>query len=446
MRAVGILLAFSVVALGGARPAPVTFERVYPLQPSEGVFAYARISPSGQYLAYASEIPVATRPGAVTQTVTVVDLKTQQVQFTEPGIDAYWSNDGQRMIFLSEAAPAHGVAIRHQETGVIERDVAPTRLGDYFSWAVRDGKDLILTIQSNFYYLDGDHGLLPAQRVSSCPGIGVGDRPLISKDGQRITTFVRGALVIRDLTDCQNILNTGMQGAKADFSWDGRYVAFHVAKSDATGYDIVVVDTERRTVRTVTNLPGSSLFPSWTKDGRLCFRYDGDDYRGFMMATSPLSAPERPLPPSGPRVPARPRWSELFPETPWPAHRVNLVMIWASWSAHAPFALAQLQQADHEWQTRGIDAGVVTALELSSLRADVDRLRRQGHITLPEISLSAGHLALTEALNQIPTTLLFRDGVMVDRRLGAQSADDLRAWVQGTLAGASGVLTPRGAR
>ena len=30
------------------------FERVYPLQPTEGVFAYSRISPDGRYLAYAA--------------------------------------------------------------------------------------------------------------------------------------------------------------------------------------------------------------------------------------------------------------------------------------------------------------------------------------------------------------------------------------------------------
>ena len=50
---------------------------------------------------------------------------------------------------------------------------------------------------------------------------------------------------------------------------DNRYVAFHVAKKDLKGYEIVVVDTQDRTVRYVTELPGSSLFPSWTKDGRL---------------------------------------------------------------------------------------------------------------------------------------------------------------------------------
>ena len=61
-------------------------------------------------------------------------------------------------------------------------------------------------------------------------------------------------------------------------------------------------------MRTLPDLAGSSLFPSWTEDGRLCFRYDGDDYRGFMMASNVLSLPEQPLPAGGARVPATLRW------------------------------------------------------------------------------------------------------------------------------------------
>jgi thioredoxin-like negative regulator of GroEL len=36
---------------------------------------------------------------------------------------------------------------------------------------------------------------------------------------------------------------------------------------------------------------------------------------------------------------------------------------------------------------------------------------------------------LTEATNQIPTTLLFRNGTLIDRRLGAQTFEALREWV-----------------
>jgi hypothetical protein len=40
------------------------------------------------------------------------------------------------------------------QSGALTRDVAPQGLGDYYSWASRDGKDLILTINSNYYYLN----------------------------------------------------------------------------------------------------------------------------------------------------------------------------------------------------------------------------------------------------------------------------------------------------
>jgi hypothetical protein len=406
-----------------------TFARVYPLKAEEGVFAYARISPDGRQLVYASEMPDPPGSKAIKRTVTLVDLKTQTILFTAPGIDAYWSNDGTRMIYRSMPGTGDSVAIRHEDTGVIAHDIAPVNLGDYYSWAVRDGKNLILTIDSHYYYLDGDQGVMPSGRVSPCPGIGVGDRPLISKDGQRITTFVRGDIVVRGLTDCDNILDTGIQGAKADFSWDGRYIAFHVAKPDLKGYEIQVVDTTRRTVRTVTSLPGSSLFPSWTRDGRLCFRYDGEDYRGFMIEDHVLDVSERPLPAGGAKVPAAPRWADLFPETPVPPHRVNLVMIWATWSAHSPQALVDLQRAGAYFRQQQDDASVWTALEIGSWRTDVDRMRQANGITLPEIPLAPARLTETEALNQIPTTILFRDGVAIDRRLGAQSYDQLRAWV-----------------
>src|SRR6185436_5236352 len=108
-------------------------------------------------------------------------------------------HDNERFIFLSFEGRASSVAIRHQGTGAVTRDVAPVGLGDYFSWAVRDGRNLILTIQSNYYYLDGDKAVLPAGRVTSCPGIGVGSRLLVSKDGRRVTTFVGTHVVVRNL-------------------------------------------------------------------------------------------------------------------------------------------------------------------------------------------------------------------------------------------------------
>lgn len=409
-------------------PPDVRYERLLELKPGEGVFAYARISPSGRHLAYASEMP---RPGGrgITQTETVVDLESRKVVFAAPGIDGYFSNDGQRMIFLSFADPAKDqVAIYHVPTGRVANDVAPRGLGDYFSWGVRDGRDLILTILGRYYYLDGDRRVLTADQVVDCPGIGRGDRPLLSKDGRRITTFVKGNIVVRGLDNCNGVLDTGLQGAKADFSFDGRYVAFHVEKAERKGYEIVIVDTEARTVRTLTGLAGSSLFPSWTRDGRLCFRYDGEDYRGFMMASDVLSLPTRPLAATERRMPEAMAWSEVFAD-PAPAHRTNLVMIWSDWSPHAPDALLSLQALSQDVRRQGLDVGVMTAVPPSSRRDDIDRILRSRDIVLPEVPLRADRLHLTGALNQIPTQLLFQDGRLVGRHLGPQSTGELSEWL-----------------
>ena len=84
---IAALLATGPAAAPPQAPA-VRYDKVYPLQAGEGVFAYARISPDGRTLAYASMMR--------NQTVqTVVDLPASKVLFTEPGIDAYWSLDGR---------------------------------------------------------------------------------------------------------------------------------------------------------------------------------------------------------------------------------------------------------------------------------------------------------------------------------------------------------------
>jgi hypothetical protein len=248
--------------LSAQQPVAATrYERVYILKPKEGVFAYARISPDGNRLAYASQI--SARPSSQRGwSVTLVDLPTQKTLFSQQGIDAYWSDDGKRIIYSG----SQGVTIWNVATESASYSPEASSLGDYFSWARRDGKDLILTIQSNYYYLNGDKPVLPHAKVPGCDKIGTGERPLISKDGTRITTFVKGNLVVRGLDNCDNIFDTGIQGSKADFSWDGRYIAFHAVKREATGYEIRIVDLQQRTVRTLPGLEGSALFPSWQHD------------------------------------------------------------------------------------------------------------------------------------------------------------------------------------
>jgi hypothetical protein len=424
----GLALAFACTSTDVVAPWPETLQRVYELRSDEGVFAYSRISPDGRFLAYASEARGIASGTGRSQIVTVVDLNDGSVLFRELGIDAYWSPDGERMIYLSFRDPWNSVAIRHHGSGAITRDVAPDSLGDYFSWGETNGVDRILTIRSRYYDLTGDVAALPAGAVPSCTGIGVGERPLISKDARRITTFVRGTVVVRNLTDCADVLDTGLPAAKADFSYDGRYIAFHTPNTSGRGYEIQVVDLQNRTMRTITRLSGSSFFPSWTQDGRLVFRYDGDEYRGFVMATDVLSAPERPLPRIAQHVPSARTWPDIFPETEQPAG-LALVLVWGTWSAHAPQALIDLQRGREHFENPRRGVRVLMATEPGSREEDVAATLAKHAITIQRIPLSPERLTLTEAHNQNPTVLLFRDGALIDRRLGAQTLPQLLQWV-----------------
>ena len=399
------------------------YERVFTLKPKEGVFAYARISPDGKRLAYASQI--SARPNAQRSwSVTAVDLVTKKLLFSENGIDAYWSNDGARVIYSGNS----GVTIRDVVTNESKAYPQASPLGDYFSWSVRDGKDLVMTIQSNYYYVTKDGPVLPHTRVTACDGIGTGERPLVSHDGKRISTFVKGILVVRALDNCDGIINTHIQGSKADFSWDSRYIAFHAVKRSGTGYEIRIVDLVKRTVRTLPNLEGSSLFPSWTKDGRLCFRYDGPDYRGFLIASNVLDTPEAPLPSASEALPDNRNWEEIFPETA-SAKGMRLVMIWAPWSAHSLEAFTNLEQAKRELQTRGVALDAVAAADPGSRESDITAQLNDFQVTTPRIPITSRHLAMTEARNQMPTLMLFKDGKWLESKLGAQSVETLRDWV-----------------
>ena len=425
------LLASLLAPTTPSTPGGPTFQRVWQLDPDEGVFAYARVSPNGKLLAYASE-----RGGGQGRqphrTIKVLDVKTGEILFTEDGIDAYFSTDNERMIFLSMGnIRGSSVAIWYPKTGRVARDVAPVEVGDYFSWAKHDGRDLITTIRSNYYYLEGDDAVLPHKQVPPCPEIGVGQRPIVSRDGKHITTFVRGNVVVRSLMDCSYVLDTGIRGAKADFSKSGRYVAMHAPKQETNaeggGYAIYVVDLKDRTVRQVTDMKGSSLFPSWTDDDRLFFRYDGPEYRGFMVASNVLKAQAKPLP-KAEQTPRRSAWNDVFPETPAPTSRTNVVVVWAPWSAHMPDALADAQRARDFFQQSAMDVGVMTATDPASWPSDVESLTRRHNISLRRIPLTADRLPLTEAHNQIPTNLLFRDGQLVDRRLGPMTFEELKDW------------------
>src|SRR5262245_17191355 len=134
MRSVMLLVALGLglSATSGTAQSGPSYTQLYALKPREGVFAYARISPDGRKLVYASQLPA--HPGISRGwTEVVVDLATKNVLFTESGIDAYWSSDGSRIIYSGN----DGVTVRDVETGakVVSREASG--LGDYYSWATR---------------------------------------------------------------------------------------------------------------------------------------------------------------------------------------------------------------------------------------------------------------------------------------------------------------------
>jgi thioredoxin-like negative regulator of GroEL len=110
---------------------------------------------------------------------------------------------------------------------------------------------------------------------------------------------------------------------------------------------------------------------------------------------------------------------------------LRLVLIWAPWSAHSLEAFTNLQQARDYFKTRSIVIDIRAAADPGSRESDITRQLSDFEVTVPRIPLSQKGLALTEGRNQMPTTLLFRDGLLIDRRLGAQSFEQLREWVSG---------------
>jgi hypothetical protein len=235
---------------------------------------------------------------------------------------------------------------------------------------------------------------------------------------------------VRALVGCDPVFDTGLQGAKADFAWGGRYLAFHAPRERDPGYQILVVDLEARTVRALgAELAGSSYFPSWTRDGRLSFRYDGPDYRGFMLARRVLAAPAHPLP-APQHIPEHRTWRDVFPETPRPATEMTLVLVWGPWGAHSRDALRSLERARGYFDERELDITVLHAIDPGSSPGDAEWFLARDGIGVPRIPLTPEQRSLSEAHNQNPTTLLFQDGALIDRRMGAQSFDALVTWVE----------------
>ena len=104
-------------------------------------------------------------------------------------------------------------------------------------------------------------------------------------------------------------------------------------------------------------------------------------------------------------------------------------MIWAPWSAHSREAFGELEQAREYLSARIPGLAVMAAADPGSPEATSPASSPTFTSPCRASRSRASGLLLTEARNQMPTTLLFRDGVLIDRRLGAQSFERLRDWV-----------------
>ena len=223
-----------------------------------------------------------------------------------------------------------------------------------------------------------------------------------------------------------------MEGGKADFSYDGRYIAFHALKPGRRGYEVKVVDLVARTVRSVADLPGSSFYPSWTADGRLCFRYDAIDFRGFVMASDFMTRPADPLPADA-GVTAdvgSVRWSDLFMNREVQIEEWGLVLVWAPWCTHCGQAFRELREAAETWRAAGGSVSLFAAAEPNSRPEDVATMTRLEGIVAPALRMKREGVSASGAANQLPTVLLFAGEHLVGRKLGTQRRDEVIRWLR----------------
>lgn len=407
------------VIVSAVLTAAPTFTRILPLKPEEGVFAYARISPDGKLLSYASEIQV---NGQFKRTVNIVDLATKEICFSEPGMDAYWAPDGKHLIYLSQVNGEEGsTCIWVREGGAVLRDIAPSNLGHYFTWGQRDGRDVVLTQNNRYWDMEELRAVRPYRTVPAFPPLTAGTQPMISKDAKLIATFHRGTLLVRALDEREPVLETRLRGGKGDFSYDGRYLAFHSMQkvNGKDAYQIRVVDLKTREVINVTDLPGSCYYPSWTRDGRLVFRYDSAEFRGFVMASNVLKAPRTALPSTYPEDSKEvPPLGRLFPKGDAPRHKVVIVNFWAGWCVHCRAELPVLHQLRKELRAAKADAELFGACDPTSFQTDRSFILTRSKLDIPQVDLTSKEVNAF-GIQVYPTTLVFVDGRQVAKHQGA---------------------------
>lgn len=427
--------AFIVVSnqLVATKPGAQKFalHEVFELPDSQQVFAYSRISPDGRYLAYTTERK-RRQPENVLQ---IVELSTRKVVFEEKGEDAYWSPDGKKFIFVSTLSASPSVTIVTLPAFSVSRDVAPADLGGYLSWGRDNGRDVIVTIKGNYYFLNGNRISGRPLRVPQCRDGASGERPLVSRDGKRITAFLDTTLIVRNIADCAEIIRTNVEGGKADFSPDGNLIAYHAWKPGGQGYEIEVADLNSKRLYRLSGLKGSSYYPSWTDKGQLLFRYEDINFRGFVVADKFVSGSGRPFPESAPQVSLD--WSDIFPNETSPLG-LRLVTIWSTWCAHSREALGAAESLQRDRHLGKIDFDVSIAADPTSGPSELVRLM-SSNVHVGSLELLPRNYSRARAINQMPVSLLFNGRQFIARRLGAQPASELAEWVASATSKANSV-------
>lgn len=382
---------------------------------NESVFAYSRISGNGRYLAYSFTELAGEEHGGEHRRLRVVDLQKGVIIHEDVGIDGYWSPDSSRLIYKARRNGEFTVAIWDRATDAVATGIFPVSLGDYYSWGADETGEVVMTIDGWLIPMTGLGASGPPRRMRECPSIGRGARPLISRDGRRASVFVRDELVVRSVDHCDQIVFTGITGAKADWSADGSRLAFHVG-TKSIGYQIGVYDLASGRYASVPLRGGSNYFPNWTDDGALVFRRDGQDFKGFVRVVGDFA-------PSTPPV----RSTRIDPvddvaHTPISrGAQCVVVLLWASWGAHSDDALSAFVEAESRVPSCTFRMSIDPTSDPAVVAAMLRRSNYHGTI---------GDLDWTEwrrlgGLNQTPTYVFYNHGCLAARVLGAMDANAL---------------------